>query len=294
MRSKHFSLCETAMKSIRCEILLLSLLIAVPPVSAQEMPLQPGDHVVYIGNTLPDRMQHHAWLETYIHALLPDYQLTFRNLGFSGDEITLRQRAENFGDADQWLTKCEADVIACFFGYNESLKGDDGLKQFSTDLAQMIDHMRAQQYNGQSAPRLIVFSPIAHEDLKSPHLPDGSANNRNLAKYTEVMRQICEQKSVSFVDLFAISQQLYRTADRPLTMNGIHLLDHGNKALARAIIATVAPINRCLRTMRSRSCAKRSWIKTTTGSAVTASSTNTTFSAAARVYPGSDSRMQTS
>ena len=45
------------MRSIRCEVLLLSLLIAVPSVSAQEIPLQPGDHVVYIGNTLADRMQ---------------------------------------------------------------------------------------------------------------------------------------------------------------------------------------------------------------------------------------------
>ena len=99
------------------------------PALTQEVPFERGDHVVYIGNTLADRMQHHGWLETYIHALLPDYELTFRNLGFSGDELKLRQRADNFGNADQWLTKCEADLVACFFGYNEALKGPDALTQ---------------------------------------------------------------------------------------------------------------------------------------------------------------------
>lgn len=206
------------------------------PALAQEVPFERGDHVVYIGNTLADRMQHHGWLETYVHALLPDYQLTFRNLGFSGDEIKLRQRADNFGDADQWLTKCQADVVACFFGYNEALKGEESLPQFTDDLAELIDSMREQKYNGESAPRLIVFSPIAHEDLQSPHLPDGSANNKNLAMYTEAMRKVCALKNVMFVDLFSLSKRLYQDADKPLTMNGIHLLDHGNRALARAIL----------------------------------------------------------
>ncbi len=49
-------------------------------------------------------------------------ELTFRNLGFSADEIKLRQRAENFGDPDLWMTKCQADIVLCFFGYGESLK----------------------------------------------------------------------------------------------------------------------------------------------------------------------------
>ena len=121
-----------------CLVFALSLTWTTTLVS-QDIPFEHGDHVVYIGNTLADRMQHHGWLETYIHALLPEYELTFRNLGFSGDEIKLRQRADNFGDADQWLTKCEADVVACFFGYNEALKGPDALTQFSDDLAEMID-----------------------------------------------------------------------------------------------------------------------------------------------------------
>lgn len=208
---------------------------------AQESPFERGDNVVYIGNTLADRMQHHAWLETYIHALHPNHELTFRNLGFSGDEVNVRQRADNFGDADQWLAKCKADVVACFFGYNEALKGERNVSQFGKDLAEMLGHMKSTSYNGTSPPRIFVFSPIAHENLNSPHLPDGSKNNRNLELYTDVMRKVCESQQVPFVDIFSITKRLYESSDEPLTMNGIHLLDRGNRLLAREIVKAFAP-----------------------------------------------------
>jgi len=222
----------------RCCLLLVLLTVDPPIVVADEPLFNKNDHVVSIGNTLADRMQHDGWLETYLHASFPELELTFRNLGFSGDEIKLRQRADNFGDADMWLSKCQADVVFCFFGYNESLKGKAGLDAFANDLETMINQMRAQKFNGKSAPRLVVFSPIAHEDLKSPHLPDGVENNEHLAMYSDAMRDVCASKRVPFVDLFSISKDLYAEAAKPLTMNGIHLLEHGNRAVARAILSS--------------------------------------------------------
>ena len=136
--------------------------------------LQKGDHVCYIGNTLADRMQHHAWLETYLHAAYPKHELVFRNLGFSGDTLKTRTRSNNFGSQDQWLSKEKADVVFCFFGYGEALGGPGGVGGFEKDLGSMIDSLRDKKFNGKSAPRLVVFSPIAHEDLKNHVLPDGS------------------------------------------------------------------------------------------------------------------------
>ncbi len=257
---------------LRFSFWALLLTFAVSRCMAGEPLFNQGDHVVIIGNTLADRMQHDGWLESYIHAMLPEKELTFRNLGFSADEIKLRQRADNFGDPDMWMTKCQADVVLCFFGYGESLKGPAGLAGFSKDLAEMIDHMRSQKYNGKSAPRLVVFSPLAHEDHKSPHLPDGAENNKNLTLTTEAMREVCKQKQVPFVDLFAMSQKLYAAADKPLTTNGIHLHDHGNRALAQAILTTtgsplaINPNVRCHPMQRSPSCVKLCSTKTIIGS----------------------------
>ena len=69
-----------------------------PP--AAKLTLRAGDHVALIGNTLADRMQHDGWLETLLHSRFPKHQLVVRNLGFSGDELTLRLRSKSFGTPD--------------------------------------------------------------------------------------------------------------------------------------------------------------------------------------------------
>lgn len=203
---------------------------------AQQLKLEKGDHVSVIGNTTADRMQHHGWLETYIHALHPELNLTFRNLGFPGDELKTRPREDNFGSPDDWLSKNKTDVVLAFFGYNEALKGPDALPQFKKDLAEVIDGMQSQKYNGETAPRIVLFSPVAHENLYSRHLPDGTKNNKNLSLYTDAMREVAQAKEVLFVDLFTPTQKLYADAEKPLTMNGIHLLEHGDRKLAEAVV----------------------------------------------------------
>ena len=135
--------------------MVLSTLLVIPFTQAvaadPRLTFQPGDRVCYVGNTLADRMQHHAWLETLLQSLHPDHHLTFRNLGFAGDEIQSRPRSDNFGSPDAWLTKVGADVVFCFFGYNEALRGEDGLPAFEKGLDAMLTAMKRQKYNGKSA-----------------------------------------------------------------------------------------------------------------------------------------------
>ena len=209
---------------------------AAPPLQ-----LRKGDHIAYIGNATADRMQHSAWLETYIHGMFPEYDLTVRNLGYPGDELKIRNREDNFGSPDEWLTKVKASVVFCFFGHNEALKGPGALEGFKKDLAETIDGMLAQKYDGQTQPRLVFFSPIAHENLNDPNLPDGQANNANFAIYTQAMKEVCESKNVLFVDIFAPSKELYAQAPKPLTMNGIHLADQGDQAVSQVIAKALFP-----------------------------------------------------
>jgi hypothetical protein len=72
-----------------------------------ELVLEKGDHICLIGNTLADRMQHHGWLETLVQGRFPYQELTFRDLGFSGDEVDLklRLRSEAFGSPDEHLAR---------------------------------------------------------------------------------------------------------------------------------------------------------------------------------------------
>src|SRR5690606_27553103 len=194
--------------------------------------LNKGDHVVIIGNTTAERMQYFGHFETLLHARFPEHELVVRNLGFSGDEVKLRPRSLNFGSPDQHLAMWEADVILAFFGFNESFRGKDGLEQFEIELREFITHTLSQRYNGESAPRLALISPIAHENLNDPSLPDGSTTNPNLELYTDAMSRISAEYDVTFVDLFRPSRRLMEESTEPLTINGVHLSDYGYAQLA--------------------------------------------------------------
>ncbi len=202
---------------------------------AATLQLQPGDHICIIGNTLADRMQHDGWLETYLYSRFPKQNLVIRDLGFSGDEVTLRLRSPGFGSPDEHLAFSKADVVLAFFGYNESYAGAVGLEKFKKDLEEFIKHTQAAKYNGHSAPRLALFSPIGHEDLHNRNLPDGSQNNARLELYTRAMAEVAKANNVPFVDLYEPTLAAYAKAAKPLTINGVHLNEQGNEVLAEIV-----------------------------------------------------------
>ncbi len=216
---------------------LLSLLVAALASHCSWAPearleLEPGDHVAIIGNTLAERMQYFGHFETLLHARFPEHQLLVRNLGYSADEIAFRPRSLNWGSPDDHLSMWRADVILACFGFNESFAGPAGLAKFEADLEEFIRHTKEQRYNGKTAPRLALISPIAHEDLGNPNYPDGGHNNANLQAYTEAMSELARRHEVPFVDLFTPSLQLMRESQQPLTINGVHLSDFGDSQVA--------------------------------------------------------------
>ncbi|MFK5924076.1 MAG: ThuA domain-containing protein [Verrucomicrobiota bacterium] len=199
-----------------------------------------GERICFLGNTLADRMQHHGWTETLLQARHPNKNLVFRNLGFAADELNTRPRSLDFGSPDSHLRHSRADTIFAFFGYNESFNGEEGLASFKQQLTTFIDHSRNQKYNGVSAPRLVLFSPIAHENLNDPNLPDGKENNRRLALYSRAMAGVAAEKGVLFIDLFSPTKKLYADHSEPLTINGIHLNQQGYQLLSQIIDRALA------------------------------------------------------
>ena len=230
---------------------LAACLIALFSVTAKAQDptfeMNDGDSICIIGNTLAERMQHDGWLET----LLQNGQqknVVVRNLGFSADELDLRLRSAGFGSPDEWLTKLQADTVFAFFGFNESFAGEAGLEKFEQQLAKFIDETLAQKYNGESAPQLVLFSPITCEDLRekmprdsgdglavaNPNLPDFSEVNQRLAIYSQAMAKVASEKNVKFVDLHSLTEQSWNGGDQ-FSINGIHLNEKGNAVLAEVI-----------------------------------------------------------
>ena len=234
---------------------LLLALLGFASVSAQNLTLEKGDNIAFVGSGLADRQQHQGNFESLIHQAFPEHNLVVRNLGFSGDEVGVApHRSDEVAGLDYFLNmkpgalttqvgKAEvtyhagahfhANVIFAYWGFNESFAGQAGLDTFRTNLDGWLKKTLAADY-GKGKVRVVLFSPIAHEDLKSVNF-DGkiaAENNKNLEIYVSAMAAVAKANNVQFVDLFAPSKQLYAAAKSPLTINGIHLNAAGDAALA--------------------------------------------------------------
>lgn len=236
----------TRLSFVRALVLAVSVGLSADRVSAQDadaapprLELRPGDRVVLVGNTLADRQQYFNHFETTLLALYPQLDLSMRNLGWSADTLTLQPRPLNFGETSQHLTTYKADVILAFFGANESFEGEAGVPQFEKDLETYIEKHRASRYNGVAAPRLAIVSPIAHERLTRLVHVDVDARNRDLARYTEAMRRVTTRLGVPFADVFTPMREAMATAKTPLTVNGMHLNEDGDKVFAVVLITAL-------------------------------------------------------
>lgn len=233
---------------------------------AAPLELHKGDQIAIVGSGFADRQQHHAWLETLIQKANPDLDLVVRNLGFTADEVNVHPRSDEVPTTEYFLgqkkgdlkvtvgktdvvyksgTDFSANVILAYWGFNESFKGEAGLEDFKKALDEYLKNLLAADY-GKGHPRVVLISPMAHENLKDPtNYPDGSANNKNLALYTKAMEGVAKANNVQFVDLFTPSQELFAKSAERLTINGIHLTDEGDKELApiqfKAIFGKDAP-----------------------------------------------------
>ena len=216
-----------------------------------------GERVVFIGNGFAERDLYYSRLETELHRRFPAAQLTVRNLARSGDTPAYRPHpgrasqwafpgAEKFRPEfaqhngkgffpmpDQWLTFLQADTIVAFFGFNESFDGPERVGNYEAELEAFVLHTLGQAYNGQQAPRLVLVSPIAFENLSAQRdLPDGTKENANLKLYTAAMARVANQHGLTFVDLFTPALERYRRGGRPLTINGMAPSEAGYAELA--------------------------------------------------------------
>lgn len=197
-----------------------------------------GQRIVFIGNTFAERLQHFNYFETLLYKSFPDRQLTVRNMGWSADEVSLMPRPFKFGSLDDHLTQQKADIIFACFGLNEAFKGPDSLQSFKHQLSRLLTHMQQQRYNGSAAPRIILVSPIAHEELGG-FLPNPAVHNENLALYTKGMAEVAQELKLPFIALYEPTKDAMTSGKDSLTINGIHLNDKGYQLVSELMAAAL-------------------------------------------------------
>ncbi|MHB1561080.1 MAG: SGNH/GDSL hydrolase family protein [Isosphaeraceae bacterium] len=203
--------------------------------------LNDGDRIVLVGDTLIERDQRYGYLETLLTLSHPGTNLTFRNLGWSGDTVAGLSRAgfdppeAGYRQLIEQVLAARPTVLIVGYGMAESFDGEAGLPRFVSGLNKFLDAVASTR------ARVVLLSPIAHAIL-GPPWPDPSAHNAELARYTNAIAEVARARGAWFIDLFEPSRR--READRaepPISDDGVVLNETGYRYLAGLIARGLDP-----------------------------------------------------
>lgn len=217
----------------------VSLLLGVTATPEAAEPgvyqLKDGDRVVMLGNTLIERAAQYGYIETQLTLAHPEANITFRNLGWSGDTVWAESRAgfdtpnEGFERLKESVLVAKPTLIFVGYGGNEAYAGAAELPKFVIGLQRLLKVL------GETEARIVLLSPIRHEDLGRP-LPNPGPHNEQLRLYANTMRDIAGRQNLGWIELEpALSVRAIAEPTLPLTYNGMHLNDYGYYRAAEVI-----------------------------------------------------------
>ncbi len=222
-------------------LLALAGLVGPGPSRAADdgrLELKDGDRVVMVGDAFFERDHEYGYLETELTSLWPDRDITFRNLGWTGDTVWGDARAafetavEGFQRRRDLVLALKPTVILVSCGMNESFDGEAGLPKFVEGLNRMLDGFAP------SGAKVVLISPIVHEKLPPP-LPDPAEHNRSLGLYRDALAKVARERGLIYVDMSrprtGDGAQPEQEAAYPATDNGIHLNAFGYRQAAKVL-----------------------------------------------------------
>ena len=200
-----------------------------------EFELHDGDRVILVGNTFAERAARYGHLEAALLSRWPKRTITFRNLGWSGDNVFGEARVA-YGKTEsgssllrRQIASAKPTVIFLAYGSNAAFGGPDGLESFLGGLHRLLDGLQSTR------ARLVLVSPTpfaAHRQSR----PDLGQQNAQRHLYARAIGRVARQRGCAFVDLFqALSASAGAASDGPLTENGMHLSDSGHRRAAEII-----------------------------------------------------------
>jgi putative heme-binding domain-containing protein len=209
--------------------------------------LKAGDRVVLLGDTLIEREQQYGWIELMLTARFPDREVTFRNLGWSGDTpagdsrfgLSLLQAGrepadEGWNQLVKQIEDAKPTVVILGYGMADSFSGEAGREKFKTNYQRLLDTITKIS----PSVRFVLLGPVRHETMGAP-FADPAAHNVELDRTNAVVREIAAQRHAVFFSLYDALRKPMERAERSggakLTDNGIHLNSAGYRFVAEAL-----------------------------------------------------------
>jgi lysophospholipase L1-like esterase len=219
--------------------LALSLLVVGNVAAAAEpFDLRDGDVVALVGNTFIEREQRDGFIELALTLAAPEADVSYRNLGWSGDTPTGRARRffgpteEGFKHLLDHLDAVKSTGILVSYGTSEAFEGAAGRESFTAGYRKLLDELQKR------TPRIVLITAPPLDPAASPAPEVGHRMNDELRWQAGWLRQLAAERGYRQVDLYAPLLQLQERNDAPgpLTDNGVHLTPLGYRLAARVVL----------------------------------------------------------
>jgi lysophospholipase L1-like esterase len=212
-----------------------ALTVLTPPAAAAEFAIHDGERVVLLGDSITEQRLYTTVIEAYTLTRFPQWKLSFRNLGWSGDTAQ-----GGLGRAPRDLLPLKPTFVTIDFGMNDHgyRAHDEGVfKNYIDKQTQLVALLKA---NG---ARVALVTPQPIEE-KRPD-PDKDVRNDSLRKMSDGLREVATKESVLFADQFDPYMAVMlkaRQADPATTIGGgdaVHPGPVGQSIMAWAILKSL-------------------------------------------------------
>lgn len=157
---------------------------------------QADDHVVLLGATFIERAQRFGHLETELSLATEHTDLTFRNLGWSGDTVFAESRGifdspeRGYERMVEHVRSEEPSVILICYGQNEAMQfsADTDGDRFLNQLGRLCDDLAP------TGAEIVLISP-------HPVFGPASRWNERISEYVAAIKGFARESDLRFVDL---------------------------------------------------------------------------------------------
>lgn len=174
--------------------LLLIALSFLPTFAFGDEPmLRSGDRVAILGGTFVERMKDCGAIEAELQCRRPDWKLSLRNIGWSGDDVHGIARKRFDGPADGYarlladVNVADPTVVIVAYGSSEASDGD--VDRFESGLVKLVDDLTTD------TRRVILMTPIAMPGYVT------SDYTGAIERCREIVRGLGQQKKLPVIDL---------------------------------------------------------------------------------------------
>lgn len=227
---------KTRIAAVLGYILFLFSTLPIPSVSAQTKPaeaftLKDGDRVVFLGNSIFENDFQYGYLELALTTRFADKGVTFRNLGWTGDNVWGEARSTYTNPPTPYehlmedITKTQPTVVFLGYGGVEAQEGQAGVPHFKEGLNKLLDKIEELGANAV----LLSTIPVVSSDT-AQHIDQ---RNADLELYSKAISEVATQRKKQFIDIY--NPILNTSKKESIIENTVHLNELGYYYLATTL-----------------------------------------------------------